>query len=127
MHECAGVVHRDLKPENMLIDENDRLKISDFGVSFLVENGCDEIQTTAGSNYFFSPEICGGQTFKAKKCDIWAAGVTLYFMMLKKYPFQANNIPALYNKIMYTEPEYPADANPLLVDFLKRLLVKDPE
>lgn len=43
VHECAGVVHRDLKPDNMMLDENDRLKLSDFGVSYIIENGCDEI------------------------------------------------------------------------------------
>ena len=127
LHECAGVVHRDIKPENMLIDENDRIKITDFGVSFLVENGCDEITTTQGSNYFFAPEICSGQAFKAKKTDIWAAGISLYFMMYKKYPFTANNIPTLYNKIMQDEPEYAPDSNLLLVDLLKRIFVKDPE
>jgi len=41
-----------------LIDEQDHLKISDFGVSFLMENGSDEITTTAGSNYFLAPEVC---------------------------------------------------------------------
>lgn len=58
MHECAGVIHRDIKPENLLIDENDKLKIADFGVSYIMENGCDEIATTAGSNYYFAPEVC---------------------------------------------------------------------
>ena len=52
------MIHRDIKPENLLIDENDRLKIADFGVSFLMENGSDMITTTAGSNYYFSPEVC---------------------------------------------------------------------
>lgn len=103
MHECAGVVHRDIKPENLLIDENDKLKISDFGVSFLMENGSDEIATTAGSNYFFAPEVCNGSTFKGRKSDIWAAGVTLYQMVFKKYPFTSNNIPDLYNKIQNKE------------------------
>jgi calcium/calmodulin-dependent protein kinase kinase 2 len=37
------VIHRDLKPENMLIDDSDRIKISDFGVSHIVEDGSDEI------------------------------------------------------------------------------------
>lgn len=93
------MIHRDIKPENLLIDENDKLKIADFGVSFLMENGSDEIASTAGSNYFFSPEVCQGTTFKGRKSDIWAAGVTLYLMVFKKYPFTSNNIPGLYNKI----------------------------
>ena len=71
-------MHRDIKPENLLIDENDRLKIADFGVSFLMENGSDMITNTAGSNYYFSPEVCMGTNFKGRKSDIWAAGVTLY-------------------------------------------------
>ena len=58
MHECVGVIHRDIKPENLLIDEKDNLKIADFGVSFLMENGSDMIATTAGSNYYFAPEVC---------------------------------------------------------------------
>lgn len=128
LHECAGIIHRDIKPENLLIDDNDKLKISDFGVSYIIENGCDDlIQTTAGSNYYFAPEICSGSAYKGKKSDIWAAGVTLYFIMFKKYPFIANNIPTLYMKIMNEEPEYPADANQLLTQFLKRIFVKDPE
>ena len=132
LHECVGVIHRDIKPENLLIDENDRVKISDFGVSFILENGCDEIQSTAGSNYFFSPEICAGQTYKGKKSDIWALGVTLYFLIFRRYPFTSSNIPQLYGKIMSDEPSFVASAdtpslNPLLVDLLKRMLTKNPE
>ena len=93
VHEGACVIHRDIKPENMLIDENDKLKISDFGVSHIIENGSDEIQSTAGSNYYFAPEICDGNTYKGKKSDIWALGVTLYQMVFRKYPYKASNIP----------------------------------
>ena len=103
VHEGACVIHRDIKPENMLIDENDKLKISDFGVSHIIENGSDEIQTTAGSNYYFAPEICDGNTYKGKKSDIWALGVTLYQMVYRKYPYKASNIPQLYSKILNEE------------------------
>ena len=40
-HVCAGVIHRDIKPENILIDERDKVKLADFGVSFQMENGDD--------------------------------------------------------------------------------------
>ena len=65
-HECAGVIHRDIKPENLLIDEQNRVKLADFGVSTMMENGCDDISTTAGSNYFFAPELCTGAKPKGR-------------------------------------------------------------
>lgn len=71
-HKVAQVVHRDIKPENLLIDDNGDLKITDFGVSSLIENGNDQITNTAGSNYFFSPEECKCTKFNGMKTDIWA-------------------------------------------------------
>lgn len=82
-HECANIIHRDIKPENILIDEHDRVKLADFGVSCIMENGVDEVSTTAGSNFFFSPEACEGKKYNGRTNDIWACGVTLYFMAYK--------------------------------------------
>ncbi len=64
-----------------------------------MENGSDDLNSTAGSNYFFSPEACLGSNYKGKKSDIWACGVTLYHIISKKYPFNSSNIPDLYRKI----------------------------
>ena len=82
-HESAKIIHRDIKPDNILLDENDEVKLSDFGVSYIMENGQDDIGTSAGSYYYFSPEACLGSTYKGRKSDIWACGVTLYYMIYK--------------------------------------------
>lgn len=57
-HEVANVIHRDIKPENILIGENDVLKLADFGVSQIMENGDDTLTTKAGTVFYFAPEIC---------------------------------------------------------------------
>ena len=88
-HENAKIIHRDIKPDNILIDDNDNVKLSDFGVSFIMENGSDDIQTSAGSYYYNAPEACMGSTYKGRKSDIWACGITLYYMIYKQFPFEA--------------------------------------
>ena len=98
-HENAKIIHRDIKPENILIDKDDNVKLADFGVSFMMENGTDDIQTSAGSYYYTSPEACLGGTYKGKKSDIWACGVTLYLMVYKQHPFESSVIPELFVKI----------------------------
>lgn len=83
-----------------MLDENNDVKLSDFGVSFMMENAADDrIKTSAGSYYYFSPEACIGSTYKGKKSDIWACGITLYYMIYKKHPFTSNLIPDLFKKI----------------------------
>jgi serine/threonine protein kinase len=89
-----------------LIDENDNVKLSDFGVSFMMENGTDDMQNSAGSYYYYSPEACIGSSYKGKKSDIWACGVTLYYMIYKFCPFESNVIPDLFKKIQNEEPTY---------------------
>jgi serine/threonine protein kinase len=56
-----------MKPENILLNESEELKISDFGVSSIIENGNDCLTNTAGSNYYFSPELCKGSSYKGKR------------------------------------------------------------
>ena len=55
LHNYAKIVHRDIKPDNLLIDENDTLKIADFGVATLM-NDLDEIQGECGTKSFLTPE-----------------------------------------------------------------------
>ena len=88
-HKVAGIIHRDIKPENLLIRTDDTLCIADFGISFMLENGSDESRATLGSAYYMAPEICTCSKYKGRLTDIWAAGVTLYYMATSKLPFES--------------------------------------
>lgn len=99
MHSYVNVIHRDIKPENLLIDEEDNLKIADFGVSTIMENGDDQLANNAGTKAFLAPETWDGKPFKGKKTDVWAACATLYFLVMGKLPFQAANAEDLRKKI----------------------------
>jgi [calcium/calmodulin-dependent protein kinase] kinase len=91
-HDVVKIIHRDIKPENILIDENDDVKLADFGVSsILPDTGCDKVSNNAGSAVFFSPEACIGDQYRGRLNDIWAIGITLYFMATGKYPFICND------------------------------------
>lgn len=60
LHNHVGVIHRDIKPENLLIDERDCLKISDFGVSLIMEDNSDQLKNNAGTKLFLPPESFEG-------------------------------------------------------------------
>ena len=69
-----------------------------------------------------------GSTYKGKKNDIWALGITLYYMSMKKYPFEGKNIPLLFRNIQNYEINF--QNLPLSqgqIGFLERVLQKNPE
>mmetsp|Transcript_3267 Transcript_3267/g.2822 ORF Transcript_3267/g.2822 Transcript_3267/m.2822 type:complete len:211 (-) Transcript_3267:238-870(-) len=109
LHNYAHVVHRDIKPENLLVDENDFLKISDFGISHVMEDGADELKNNSGTKYFLGPEAWTGSSYRGKPADIWAAGATLYYFFYGKAPFRSTRAEELKRKIMEEEPEFEDD------------------
>ena len=62
MHNYTEIVHRDIKPENLLINEKDVLKISDFGISKIMEQGDDRLDNNAGTKFFMAPEAWGSNS-----------------------------------------------------------------
>jgi serine/threonine protein kinase len=86
-HEKAKIIHLDIKPENLLIDELNRLKITDFGISYKFKDDDTIKPKNKGTPYFRAPEMTFDKPFKGRSSDIWAAGVTLYYSIYKKYPF----------------------------------------
>ena len=123
---AAGVVHRDVKPGNVLIAEDGRVKLTDFGVSRAV----DDVQLTrtgliAGTPAFLSPEVARGQEPTAAS-DVFALGATLYAAVEGRPPFGLDdNAYALLHKVATGHVDPPQQAGPLTA-LLMRLLSDDP-
>lgn len=84
------IAHRDIKPENIFIDEYDHIKMADFGMAKIFESNVKSSEK-CGSLMFMSPEVIQCQSFCPFKADIWALGVTFYYMITGNYPFQGNS------------------------------------
>lgn len=100
------IMHRDLKPENLLLSEDGTVKISDFGVSDMLEGDGEEmlVTRTVGTAAFLAPEMVApgqarGSSLDGSKIDIWAMGVTLYQLIFGILPFYSENQLDLYDLI----------------------------
>ena len=91
-HEVAKVVHRDIKPDNIMINHNDEAVLIDFGVSEIVEN-TSIMKSNLGSFMFFAPEMFNSKSMKVhgEKTDIWALGITFYYLLTGEYPWKATH------------------------------------
>ncbi|GAA5110673.1 serine/threonine-protein kinase [Pseudonocardia adelaidensis] len=122
----AGVTHRDVKPGNVLIADDGRVKLTDFGVSRAV----DDVQLTrtgliAGTPAFLSPEVARGLNPTAAS-DVFALGATLYAAVEGTPPFGLDdNAYALLHKVA-TEQVRPPKQQGLVVDVIMRLLSREP-
>lgn len=121
-----GIFHRDIKPENILVDDNDNVRVADFGVSCVGDGGdLDSVQSGEGTPMYFPPENFGNEQVHGKAQDIWAFGVTIYVMAIGVYPFPI--IPSRMQINIERMPiEYPDDLDPELRDLLSKMLVREP-
>lgn len=124
-----GVYHRDLKPENLLLDENENLKVTDFGLSALAESKRQDglLHTTCGTPAYVAPEIIARKGYDGAKADIWSCGVILFVLLAGYLPFHDSNLMEMYRKIGKAEYKcpnwFPRDARKLL----QRVMDPNPE
>ena len=109
---ALGIAHRDIKPANILLterSENGIVKLCDFGVAEMWDRETNDagsrVNNTVGTMEFFAPEMCreGGDGFDATMCDAWAAGVTLYMMLLGRLPATGDSMDDLFSNIQALE------------------------
>ncbi|CAK9181392.1 unnamed protein product [Ilex paraguariensis] len=103
-----GVYHRDLKPENLLLDSQGNLKISDFGLSALPEQGVSLLRTTCGTPNYVAPEVLSHKGYDGAVADVWSCGVILYVLMAGYLPFDEVDLTTLYGKIETAEFSCPS-------------------
>ncbi|MEO7424534.1 MAG: serine/threonine-protein kinase, partial [Fibrobacteria bacterium] len=129
--EKHGVVHRDIKPENLMFNSEGQLKIADFGIAHIADEG-SRTQTGAvlGSPNFMSPEQIEGLK-PTNMTDIFSLGGVFYYCLTAKMPFTGPSIPVTMRNIC-ERPHPPIldinpQADPHLVQLVDALLRKAPE
>jgi predicted Ser/Thr protein kinase len=98
-----GVIHRDIKPANILITEDGRAKIADFGVARLNHALVTHSGQIFGSPAYMAPEQLNGGVADARS-DLFSLGVMLYSMITGFRPFQGNSAETVCFKVMNIEP-----------------------
>jgi len=119
-----GVYHRDLKPENLLLDENENLKVSDFGLSALSESKRQDglLHTTCGTPAYVAPEVISKIGYDGAKSDIWSCGVVLFVLAAGYLPFQGPNLMEIYRKIQHGDFRCPSWFSHKLKKLLYKIL-----
>lgn len=86
----AGIIHRDLKPQNILIDRNNQVKITDFGIATVKRSqSMTQVHTVIGSIHYLAPELPIGKGASVRS-DLYALGVILYEMLTNQVPYQGD-------------------------------------
>jgi serine/threonine protein kinase len=98
-----GVLHRDIKPGNLMIADNGRLKVTDFGIARIESTQITRTESIVGSPGYMAPEqYTGGEC--DRRVDVFSAGVVLYRLLTGRMPYSGNDQAMMY-RVVYGEPD----------------------
>ena len=120
-----NMVYRDLKPENILLDDKGHVKLTDFGLSKILEDEDDKAFTLCGTPQYLAPEVLLRQGYD-KMVDWWSLGCVMYEMLVGRLPFAIKRGIKLSLKIYEKKIEFPKHINKDARDLVEKLLVVDP-
>ncbi|KAJ7392914.1 hypothetical protein OS493_008154 [Desmophyllum pertusum] len=123
-----GYAHRDLKPENLLLDDDQNIKLIDFGLVAKPRGGMAyHLETCCGSPAYAAPELISGFPYHGNEVDLWSMGVLLYALLCGFLPFDDDNTCKLYKLIQKGEYEVPDWLSPGSAKLLSQLLQVNPK
>jgi eukaryotic-like serine/threonine-protein kinase len=124
-----GVIHRDLKPHNVLVDDDGRVRVTDFGIARAGASDMTLTGSIMGTAQYLSPEQAQGHAVGATS-DLYSVGVILYELLTGAVPFEGETAVAIAFKQVAAQPRPPSAQNaavPASLDtVVLRALAKDP-
>lgn len=125
-----GIIHRDIKPANILLYDDDKVKLADFGIARLF--GTTQLTTAGGvlgTADYMSPEQADGRPVTAR-CDQYSLGGVMFALLAGRPPFRAKSLPQMLQMQRFAQPEpvrrYAPDTPEQLEQVIAQLLSKDP-
>ncbi|HEX3617697.1 MAG TPA: Stk1 family PASTA domain-containing Ser/Thr kinase [Solirubrobacteraceae bacterium] len=124
-----GVIHRDLKPHNVIVDDNDHVKVTDFGIARAGASDMTETGSIMGTAQYLSPEQAQGHAVSAPS-DLYSIGIVLYEMLTGRVPFDGESPVSIALKHVSESPVPPSQINPDIPSALEQVVMwalnKDP-
>ncbi len=118
------IIHRDIKPHNILIGNNGRVKVTDFGIARAVTSSTiTQTGSVVGSVHYFSPEHAKGVT-TGEKSDIYSLGIVLYQMLTGRLPFLGESPISVALKHLQEPFEAPRSVNPYIPQSVENIILK---
>jgi eukaryotic-like serine/threonine-protein kinase len=124
-----GVIHRDFKPHNVIVDEDGRAKVTDFGIARAGASEMTETGSIMGTAQYLSPEQAQGHAVTGAS-DLYSIGVMLYEMLGGRLPFEGESAVSIALKHLSEAPpplaQFRPDVHPALEAVVMAALGKDP-